>query len=95
MHADDDWALQLSANIAHLDVAQWLLHNVADLQARNEGALRSCTENGHFPMVQLLIQNGADPQVGIEVAQNYPSIVSWIKDFQHAQHEQSLLHQQR
>src|SRR3989344_3954799 len=60
IHAEDDCALQLSAQNGHLHVVQFLLEHGADIHADNDCALRWSAYSGHLPVVQFLLEHGAD-----------------------------------
>ena len=60
VHADNDYALCLSAENGHFDIVKYLVENGTDIHAKNDHALCWSAKNGHLEVVRLLLENGAD-----------------------------------
>jgi ankyrin repeat protein len=60
IHADDDYALRMSAHYGHLKVVKYLVEQGADIHAKDDEALRWSAENGHLKVVEDLVKLGAN-----------------------------------
>lgn len=68
VHAMDDLALILSADIGHLEVVELLLNAGADIHADNDRALQQASAHGHHDIVDLLLKSGSDVHSNNDVA---------------------------
>jgi ankyrin repeat protein len=60
IHADNDWALRLSAANGHLEVVKYLVEHGADIHSYKYQALRYSAGNGHLEVIKYLIEQGAN-----------------------------------
>ena len=60
IHADDDWALKVSAWGGHLEVVKFLVTQGANIRAGDDEPLRYSARFGHLEIVKFLIAHGAN-----------------------------------
>jgi ankyrin repeat protein len=54
IHAENEYALRVSANRGHLEIVQYLVENGADIYIYNNEALRWATAKNHTEVVNYL-----------------------------------------
>jgi hypothetical protein len=73
---DFDSLLVLAAEHGHLELAQWLVLQGADVFSKNHGALRAAINNQHLEVSQWLESQGSVvpsvvERLGVEAGSNY------------------------
>jgi len=58
IHANDDYALRISAERGHSDIVSFLINRDADMSSYGDSALQNAALNGHLDVVKLLVKNG-------------------------------------
>jgi ankyrin repeat protein len=69
--------LLTSSRIGFLSGVKLALKNGADIHARNDGALRLASENGHKNVVEFLLKNEADVHADSDIA------LRWASEYNH------------
>ncbi len=59
IHAQDNYALRLSAYNGHLSVIKYLIEMGANIHANDDEALITSSENGYLPVIKLFNRNGS------------------------------------
>ena len=68
IHANNDVALCLAAELDHLGLVEYLVENGIDIHANHDFALRSVAARGHLKLAKYLVEHGADIHANDDLA---------------------------